>query len=41
MSEAAAEQRFEDAARYRNRLYAVEHLVERQAVERQSIGTID
>jgi len=41
MNEAAAEERFEDAARYRNRLFAVQHLVERQAVERQSVGTID
>src|SRR5438067_5606814 len=41
MQEAAAEERFEDAARYRNRLFAVQHLVERQAVERHSIGTID
>src|SRR3954469_6062441 len=41
MQEAAAEERFEDAARYRNRLFAVQHLVERQAVERQSVGTID
>jgi excinuclease ABC subunit C len=38
---AAEEERFEDAARYRNRLYAVQHLVERQAVERQSVGTAD
>ena len=41
MREAAAEERFEDAARYRNRLHAVERLAERQAVERASIGTID
>src|SRR5579884_2420348 len=41
MREAAAEERFEDAARYRNRLRAVERLSERQAVERRSIGTID
>src|SRR5437660_806929 len=41
MEDAAGEQRFEDAARYRNRLFAVQHLVERQAVERQSVGTID
>jgi excinuclease ABC subunit C len=41
MQEAASEERFEDAARYRNRLYAVQHLVERQAVERQSVGTVD
>jgi excinuclease ABC subunit C len=41
MSEAAREERFEDAARYRNRLRAVQHLVERQAVERQSVGDVD
>jgi excinuclease ABC subunit C len=41
MREAAAAERFEDAARYRNRLRAVERLAERQAVERRSIGTID
>jgi excinuclease ABC subunit C len=41
MRDAAADERFEDAARYRNRLYAVQHLVERQAVERQSVGTVD
>ncbi len=41
MREAAVEERFEDAARYRNRLRAVERLSERQAVERRSIGTID
>jgi excinuclease ABC subunit C len=41
MREAAAAERFEDAARYRNRLRAVERLSERQAVERRSIGTID
>jgi excinuclease ABC subunit C len=41
MREAAADERFEDAARYRNRLHAIERLSERQAVERKSIGTID
>jgi excinuclease ABC subunit C len=41
MRAAATEERFEDAARYRNRLHAVERLAERQAVERASIGTID
>jgi excinuclease ABC subunit C len=41
MNEAARDERFEDAARYRNRLFAVQHLVERQAVERQSVGTVD
>jgi len=33
MNDAAREERFEDAARYRNRLRAVQHLVERQAVD--------
>jgi excinuclease ABC subunit C len=41
MQAAAGEERFEDAARYRNRLHAVQHLVERQAVERHSGGTAD
>ncbi|MDX6426526.1 MAG: excinuclease subunit [Gaiellaceae bacterium] len=41
MREAATDERFEDAARYRNRLRAIERLSERQAVERKSIGTID
>jgi excinuclease ABC subunit C len=41
MNAAAQDERFEDAARYRNRLFAVQHLVERQAVERQSVGTVD
>ena len=41
MRAAAEEERYEDAARYRNRLHAVQHLVERQSVERQAIGTVD
>ena len=41
MQEAAGDERFEDAARYRNRLFAVQRLGERQAVERQSVGTVD
>src|SRR5213595_1327578 len=41
MREAAADERFEEAARYRNRLFAVQHLVERQAADRRSVGTID
>jgi excinuclease ABC subunit C len=41
MHDAAREERFEDAARYRNRLFSVQHLVERQAVERSSGGTVD
>jgi excinuclease ABC subunit C len=41
MREAAAGERFEEAARYRNRLRAVEHLAERQAADRRSVGTVD
>jgi excinuclease ABC subunit C len=41
MKRAASEQRFEEAARYRNRLRSVEHLAERQAADRRSVGTID
>jgi excinuclease ABC subunit C len=41
MREAAADERFEDAARYRNRLLAVRHLAERQASDRGSVGTTD
>jgi excinuclease ABC subunit C len=41
MREAAADERFEDAARYRNRLQAIERLSERQAVERREIGSVD
>jgi excinuclease ABC subunit C len=41
MRAAAAEERFEDAARYRNRLRAIERLSERQAVERPSSGSVD
>jgi excinuclease ABC subunit C len=41
MRGAAEEERYEDAARYRNRLHAVQHLVERQSVERQAVGTVD
>src|SRR3712207_7407293 len=41
MREAAADERFEEAARYRNRLYSVQHLAERQAADRRSVGTID
>ena len=41
MREAAAEQRFEDAARERNRLRAVHSLLERQRVANQAIGTLD
>src|SRR5512132_2192682 len=41
MREAAAAERFEEAARYRNRLRSVQHLAERQAADRRSVGTID
>jgi excinuclease ABC subunit C len=41
MRDAAADERFEDAARYRNRLHAIERLSERQAVERPSTGSFD
>src|SRR5437763_15968360 len=38
---ASAEQRFEDAARERNRLRAVRSLLERQRVANESVGTLD
>src|SRR6266571_5142848 len=41
MHEAAEGERFEEAARYRNRLFAVRRLSERQAVERRSVGDVD
>jgi excinuclease ABC subunit C len=41
MRAAAAEQRFEDAARERNRLRAVHSLLERQRVANQAVGTLD
>ena len=41
MREAAAEQRFEDAARERNRLRAVRSLLERQRVANEAAGTLD
>src|SRR3954451_19501674 len=41
MLDAAALERFEDAARYRNRLRSVQHLAERQAADRRDFGTID
>jgi excinuclease ABC subunit C len=41
MMDAAALERFEDAARYRNRLFSVQHLAERQVAERREFGTID
>src|ERR671934_2886975 len=41
MTEAAEAERFEEAARYRNRLFSVRHLVERQAAGKASVGTVD
>ena len=41
MRQAAAEQRFEDAARERNRLRAVRSLLERQRVAHEGSGTLD
>ncbi len=41
MAEAAAEERFEDAARYRNRLFSVRHLAERQAASQSRTDTVD
>lgn len=41
MRAAAERQNFEEAARYRNRLYSVRHLAERQAADKRAIGTID
>jgi excinuclease ABC subunit C len=41
MRDAAAEQRFEDAARERNRLRAVRSLLERQRVANETVGTLD
>ena len=41
MKQAADDERFEEAARYRNRLFAVRHLAERQAADKRAVGTID
>src|SRR6187401_1375928 len=41
MREAAGDERFEDAARYRNRLFAIENLAEKQGADRREIGSID
>ena len=41
MERAAAEERFEDAARYRNRLFAINHLAERQAAGAGTAGAFD
>src|SRR6266536_1448576 len=41
MREAAENERFEEAARNRNRLFSVRHLAERQAADKRAVGTID
>ena len=41
MRAAANEERFEDAARYRNRLFSIQHLAERQAADRRDVGDVD
>jgi excinuclease ABC subunit C len=41
MRGAAEEERFEDAARYRNRLFSIQHLAERQAADRRDVGDVD
>ncbi len=41
MQEAAAEQEFEAAAAYRNRLKAVRSLLERQRISNSAVGTLD
>src|SRR5438874_2220180 len=38
MREAADDERFEEAARYRNRLFSIQHLAERQAADRRDVG---
>ena len=41
MKTAAQDERFEEAARYRNRLFAIRHLAERQAADKRAVGTVD
>ena len=41
MREAATDERFEEAARYRNRLNSIRHLSERQAADRRAVGSVD
>jgi excinuclease ABC subunit C len=41
MRAAAEREDFEEAARYRNRLFSVRHLAERQAADKRAIGTVD
>jgi excinuclease ABC subunit C len=41
MQLAASEERYEDAARYRNRLFAIQSLAERQTADRRAVGSVD
>ena len=41
MKDAAAAERYEDAARYRNRLQAIESLAARQGADKRAVGTAD
>jgi len=41
MREAAGDRRFEEAARYRNRLFSIRHLADRQAADRRDVGSVD
>jgi excinuclease ABC subunit C len=41
MREASAGERFEEAARYRNRLFSIRSLAERQAADKRAVGTVD
>jgi excinuclease ABC subunit C len=41
MRAAAREERYEEAARYRNRLFAIRSLAERQAADKRAVGTVD
>ncbi len=41
MRDAAAGERFEEATRHRNRLFAIQSLAERQAADKRAVGTVD
>src|SRR6476620_727160 len=41
MRDAAEDERFEEAARFRNRLFSIQHLAERQAADRREVGDVD
>jgi excinuclease ABC subunit C len=41
MRDAAEAERFEEAARYRNRLFSIRHLAERQAAEQRGVRDVD